>query len=181
MASMSCAMVGSAILAIEVTSTDMRNGDGDREHRAPPLGGGSPSATSISLHRVCGASSPVCLTTCRFVNKLCRPMELPHYEGVVLPEWIDNNGHLNLAYYCRAVRSGDRPAVRHAGCRPGVSRGHRQLDVRRGDAHALRARGGGRRTRARGAVTCSARTPSGCTISTRCSMRKRAIASPRRS
>jgi acyl-CoA thioester hydrolase len=26
-------------------------------------------------------------------------MEALQYEGVVLPEWIDNNGHLNLAYY----------------------------------------------------------------------------------
>jgi acyl-CoA thioester hydrolase len=26
-------------------------------------------------------------------------MEFPMCEGVVLPEWIDANGHLNLAYY----------------------------------------------------------------------------------
>jgi acyl-CoA thioester hydrolase len=26
-------------------------------------------------------------------------MEALQYEGVVLPEWIDNNGHMNLAYY----------------------------------------------------------------------------------
>jgi acyl-CoA thioester hydrolase len=26
-------------------------------------------------------------------------MDLPQFEGVVLPEWIDANGHLNLAYY----------------------------------------------------------------------------------
>jgi len=26
-------------------------------------------------------------------------MEFPHAEGVVLPEWIDANGHMNLAYY----------------------------------------------------------------------------------
>ena len=26
-------------------------------------------------------------------------MELPELEGVVLPEWIDANGHMNLAYY----------------------------------------------------------------------------------
>jgi acyl-CoA thioester hydrolase len=26
-------------------------------------------------------------------------MDLPHSEGVVLPEWIDANGHMNLAYY----------------------------------------------------------------------------------
>ena len=26
-------------------------------------------------------------------------MELPTFEGVVLPEWIDANGHMNLAYY----------------------------------------------------------------------------------
>jgi acyl-CoA thioester hydrolase len=26
-------------------------------------------------------------------------MEFPQFEGVVLPEWIDANGHMNLAYY----------------------------------------------------------------------------------
>ena len=26
-------------------------------------------------------------------------MEMPQFEGVVLPEWIDANGHMNLAYY----------------------------------------------------------------------------------
>ena len=26
-------------------------------------------------------------------------MDLPQCEGVVLPEWIDANGHMNLAYY----------------------------------------------------------------------------------
>jgi acyl-CoA thioester hydrolase len=26
-------------------------------------------------------------------------MDLPQFEGVVLPEWIDANGHMNLAYY----------------------------------------------------------------------------------
>jgi acyl-CoA thioester hydrolase len=26
-------------------------------------------------------------------------MDFPHFEGEVLPEWIDANGHMNLAYY----------------------------------------------------------------------------------
>jgi acyl-CoA thioester hydrolase len=26
-------------------------------------------------------------------------MEMPQFEGVVLPAWIDANGHMNLAYY----------------------------------------------------------------------------------
>jgi acyl-CoA thioester hydrolase len=26
-------------------------------------------------------------------------MRLPQTEGSVLPEWIDNNDHMNLAYY----------------------------------------------------------------------------------
>jgi acyl-CoA thioester hydrolase len=26
-------------------------------------------------------------------------MDLPECEGIVLPEWIDANGHMNLAYY----------------------------------------------------------------------------------
>jgi acyl-CoA thioester hydrolase len=38
------------------------------------------------------------LTPCCFVNKL-QTMNVPHFEGVVLPEWIDANGHMNLAYY----------------------------------------------------------------------------------
>ena len=40
----------------------------------------------------------MCLTLCRFVNKLAA-MEMPQLQGVVLPEWIDANGHMNLAYY----------------------------------------------------------------------------------
>jgi acyl-CoA thioester hydrolase len=27
------------------------------------------------------------------------PAPFDHYQGAVLPEWIDGNGHLNLAYY----------------------------------------------------------------------------------
>jgi acyl-CoA thioester hydrolase len=26
-------------------------------------------------------------------------MDFPQFEGVILPEWIDANGHMNLAYY----------------------------------------------------------------------------------
>ena len=43
-------------------------------------------------------SPVVCLTLARFVNNV-PAMEMPQFEGVVLPEWIDANGHLNLAYY----------------------------------------------------------------------------------
>jgi acyl-CoA thioester hydrolase len=42
--------------------------------------------------------SAVCLTLARFVNNV-PAMEMPQLEGVILPEWIDANGHLNLAYY----------------------------------------------------------------------------------
>jgi acyl-CoA thioester hydrolase len=38
------------------------------------------------------------LTLAWFVNNVPE-MELPQLEGVVLPEWIDANGHMNLAYY----------------------------------------------------------------------------------
>jgi acyl-CoA thioester hydrolase len=38
------------------------------------------------------------LTLAWFVNNV-PAMELPQLEGVVLPEWIDANGHMNLAYY----------------------------------------------------------------------------------
>ena len=32
------------------------------------------------------------------------PMSLPKpYEGKVLPEWIDHNGHMNVAYYVLAI------------------------------------------------------------------------------
>src|SRR6516165_5087645 len=43
-------------------------------------------------------SPVVCLTLARFVNNV-PAMEMPQFEGVVLPEWIDSNGHMNLAYY----------------------------------------------------------------------------------
>jgi acyl-CoA thioester hydrolase len=41
------------------------------------------------------------LTDTGFPNKLRRTMSKPviEYESVVRPEWIDSNGHLNLAYY----------------------------------------------------------------------------------
>ena len=96
---MSCAMVGSAMLAIEVTSTDMATAIATASMARHRCGGGSPSVTSISCsadgtHRV-----RVCLTLCRFVNKLARRWNMPQFEGVVLPEWIDANGHMNLAYY----------------------------------------------------------------------------------
>ena len=42
--------------------------------------------------------SAVCLTMARYVTNV-PSMEMPQFEGVVLPEWIDANGHLNLAYY----------------------------------------------------------------------------------
>jgi acyl-CoA thioester hydrolase len=38
------------------------------------------------------------LTLYCFVNKL-PAMIVPDFEGVVRPEWIDANGHMNLAYY----------------------------------------------------------------------------------
>jgi acyl-CoA thioester hydrolase len=41
------------------------------------------------------------LTNAGFPNKLHRSMSRPviEYEDVVRPEWIDSNGHMNLAYY----------------------------------------------------------------------------------
>lgn len=38
------------------------------------------------------------MTLCHCVNNL-PAMEFPHSEGEVLPQWIDANGHMNLAYY----------------------------------------------------------------------------------
>lgn len=42
-----------------------------------------------------------CLTEARFGNKVRRTMSKPviEIEDVVRPEWIDSNGHMNLAYY----------------------------------------------------------------------------------
>jgi acyl-CoA thioester hydrolase len=41
------------------------------------------------------------LTKARFPNKVRRTMSRPviEYQDVVRPEWIDSNGHMNLAYY----------------------------------------------------------------------------------
>jgi acyl-CoA thioester hydrolase len=41
------------------------------------------------------------LTEGGFVNKVRRTMNRPvlEYQDVVRPEWIDSNGHMNLAYY----------------------------------------------------------------------------------
>jgi acyl-CoA thioester hydrolase len=42
------------------------------------------------------------LTDAGFLNKVRRIMSRPviEYQDFVRPEWIDSNGHLNLAYYC---------------------------------------------------------------------------------
>ena len=41
------------------------------------------------------------MTEVGFLNKVHRTMSQPviEYRDVVRPEWIDSNGHLNLAYY----------------------------------------------------------------------------------
>jgi acyl-CoA thioester hydrolase len=41
------------------------------------------------------------LTEAGFANKVSRSMSKPviEYQAVVRPEWIDSNGHMNLAYY----------------------------------------------------------------------------------
>jgi acyl-CoA thioester hydrolase len=38
------------------------------------------------------------LTECRWANKLAT-MHLPQHQETVRPDWIDANGHMNLAYY----------------------------------------------------------------------------------
>jgi acyl-CoA thioester hydrolase len=65
----------------------------------------------MSLHRVprgwpasrraAAAAIEAGLTNAGFPNKLHRSMSRPviEYEDVVRPEWIDSNGHMNLAYY----------------------------------------------------------------------------------
>ncbi len=41
------------------------------------------------------------MTEAGFLNKLRRSMSRPiiEYQDIVRPEWIDSNGHMNLAYY----------------------------------------------------------------------------------
>ena len=41
------------------------------------------------------------LTNAGAVNKVHRTMSKPviEYQDIVRPEWIDSNGHMNLAYY----------------------------------------------------------------------------------
>ena len=73
----------------------------------------------------------MCLTPCCFVNKLSRPWIFRNLEGVVLPEWIDANGHMNLAYYVVLFDQATDLLYDRAGRRAGVSRRHRQLDVHR--------------------------------------------------
>jgi acyl-CoA thioester hydrolase len=90
-------MVGSAMLAIEVTKTDIATAIATANMARHRCGGGNPSATSNAGQRI-GPIAGVCLTPCHFVNKL-PAMEFPQFEGTVLPEWIDANGHMNLAYY----------------------------------------------------------------------------------
>src|SRR5690348_3801768 len=94
----SCAMVGSAMLAIEVTSTDMATAIATASMARQRCVGGNPSVISSSCRRIGGGIRPCVLDPVGLRQQGAR-MEFPTCEGVVLPEWIDANGHMNLAYY----------------------------------------------------------------------------------
>src|SRR5215469_10252274 len=94
---MSWAMVGRAMLAIEVTSTDMQTAMPTGSMARQRWSSGRPSASS-SVRLVCCIGNDVCLTVCQLVNNL-PDMQSLELIGEVLPEWIDVNGHMNLAYY----------------------------------------------------------------------------------
>jgi len=77
-----------AEIAIAIVSTEARR-----------AAGGSPSASSCRI--VTGGVMRASLTEGRFGNKVRRIMSsyVTEIEDVVRPEWIDSNGHMNLAYY----------------------------------------------------------------------------------
>ena len=64
-------------------------------------------------------------------------MEFPHYEGEVLPQWIDANGHMNLAYDVVLFDQAIDALARSDRRRRGISRRNRVFDLHRRDAHAL--------------------------------------------
>jgi acyl-CoA thioester hydrolase len=61
--------------------------------------GGNPSASSVCLIII--IAIPVNLTEAGFPNKVRRMSSQPivEHHDIVRPEWIDSNGHMNLAYY----------------------------------------------------------------------------------
>jgi acyl-CoA thioester hydrolase len=60
-------------------------------------GGGNPSVTTAWCTLIRGIAA--CVLDLVPLRQQAGGMELPTFEGVVLPEWIDANGHMNLAYY----------------------------------------------------------------------------------
>ena len=121
------------------------------------------------------------MTKAGAVNKVHRTMSKPviEYRDIVRPEWIESNGHMNLAYYVvvfdlatdalyKALDIGD--AYREASgnsCFTAETHTLYEREVRLGDK--LSSEPG-----------CLVPTPSGCITFTRCSTRKAASAPLRR-
>ncbi len=57
---------------------------------------------------------------CATPGAMSIPAPFEHYEGEVLPEWIDANDHMNLSLLHGAVRLRDRCAVRRHRHRPSI-------------------------------------------------------------
>jgi acyl-CoA thioester hydrolase len=83
------------VIAIDIVSSAARRSRGGR-----------PSASSVRIVVVIRGN----LTGAGFPNKVRRPISRPkvrhtvsrpviEYHDIVRPEWIDSNGHMNLAYY----------------------------------------------------------------------------------
>ncbi len=102
------------------------------------------------------------------------------HEDSVRPEWIDSNGHMNLACYVVAFDLATDRLYDALGIGNAYRTGHRQLLLHRGNPHAVRTRDAAGRAPARAHAGCWAWTASGCTISTRCSTGKPASAPRRR-
>ena len=90
------------MFAIAVLRTEMQIAMAMVRMARRRAGGGSPSVSLIqSSVMPRGVIMRRNLTDRRFPNKVRRTMSthVIEYEDVVRPEWIDSNGHLNLAYY----------------------------------------------------------------------------------
>ena len=65
------------------------------------------------------------------------PAPFDRFEGMVRPEWIDANGHMNLAYYVVLFDSATDAIFEPLGHRLELSPRHRQRHLRGRDPHSL--------------------------------------------
>ena len=107
-------------------------------------------------------------------------MELPDIRRRVLPEWIDANGHMNMAYYVVLFDQATDLMYETLGVGQAYreATGNSTFTV---ETHTLYEREVRVGERVRVTSHCWPRMPSACTISSRCSTPKAATASRRRS